>query len=108
MPDLDILIVGGGAAGLSAAGALRQRGYDPVILDRRAHIGAVWAERYDRLHLHTVYSSLAHYPLPARYPKYPSKDQYAAYLREYARHFGLKIVAGCGVRQVWPDGTRCV
>ncbi len=104
MPDLDILIVGGGAAGLSAAGALRQRKLSPLILDRRPRVGDVWAERYDRLHLHTVYSSLAHYPLPRSYPKYPSKDQYAAYLQSYARHFGLKVVGGCAVRQVRPAG----
>lgn len=100
MPDTDIVIVGGGAAGLSAAGALRQRGLDPIVLDKLARVGDVWARRYDRLRLHTVYSSLAHYPLPRNYPKYPSKDEYAAYLRAYARHFKLKIVAGCPAEQV--------
>jgi putative flavoprotein involved in K+ transport len=100
MPDADIVIVGGGAAGLSAAGALRQRGRDPIVLEKLARIGDVWARRYDRLRLHTIYSSLAHYPLPRHYPKYPSKDEYAAYLRAYARHFKLRIVAGCAVQQV--------
>jgi putative flavoprotein involved in K+ transport len=100
MPNTDIVIIGGGAAGLSAAGALRRRGHDPIVLEKQARVGDVWARRYDRLRLHTVYSSLAHYPLPSYYPSYPSKDQYAAYLRAYAAHFKLKIVAGCPVERV--------
>jgi cation diffusion facilitator CzcD-associated flavoprotein CzcO len=102
MPDTKIVIVGGGAAGLSAAGALKRRGLDPVVLDRSARVGDVWAQRYDRLRLHTVYSGIAHFPLPRHYPKYPTKDQYAEYLRAYARHFKLDIVAGCAVQRVRP------
>ncbi|HEX9370013.1 MAG TPA: NAD(P)/FAD-dependent oxidoreductase [Roseiflexaceae bacterium] len=100
MPETDIIIVGGGAAGLSAAGALKRRGLNPIVLERLPRVGDVWARRYDRLRLHTVYSSLAHYPLPRHYPRYPSKDQYAEYLRAYARHFRLDVVAGCAVHAV--------
>src|SRR4051794_15283600 len=103
MPNTDIVIVGGGAAGLSAAGALRRCGRDPIVLDKQARIGDSWARRYDRLHLHTIDSSLAHYPLPRSFPKYPSKDEYAAYLRAYASHFKLKVVAGCPVYQLRVD-----
>ena len=100
--DSRIVIVGGGAAGLSAAGALKRRGLDSLVLDRNARVGDVWAQRYDRLRLHTVYSSIAHYSLPRHYPKYPTKDQYVEYLRAYARHFKLDIVAGCAVQRVGP------
>ena len=77
MSDADILIVGGGPAGLTTAGALKKAGFDPIILDSGARIGQSWEQRYDRLHLHTVraYSGLAHYPIPPSYPKYLSKDQ---------------------------------
>ena len=102
--DARVVIVGGGAAGLSAAGALKRRGLDSLVLERNARVGDVWTQRYDRLRLHTVYSSIAHYPLPGHYPKYPTKDQYAAYLRAYARHFKLDIVAGCAVQRVGPAG----
>src|SRR5262249_27305258 len=81
----------------------RWRNLDPIVLDKLPRVGDVWARRYDRLRLHTVYSSLAHYPLPRHYPKYPSKDEYAAYLRAYARHFKLKIVGGCPVQKVRND-----
>lgn len=101
MNTSDIIIIGGGAAGLSAAGALSRRGHHPLVIERD-RVGQVWEARYDRLHLHTRYSSLAHYPLPRGTPPYPSKDAYAAYLRDYARHFGLRVVAGCAVRGVRP------
>lgn len=102
MNDVGIIVVGGGAAGLSAAGALVRQGLSPLVIERAHHIGVVWEARYDRLHLHTIFSSLAHYKLPRTAPRYPSKDDYADYLRDYARHFGLRVVAGCSVRQVRP------
>lgn len=39
--DAHIVIVGGGAAGLSAAGALKRRGLNSIVLDRNARIGDV-------------------------------------------------------------------
>src|SRR4051812_40437831 len=51
------------------------------------------------------YSGLAHYPIPARYPRYLSRDEIVSYLTEYARHFQLRIVTGVTVRRVAPrDG----
>ena len=97
-------MVGGGAAGLSTAGALAHRGIRAVVLEQDGEIGARWAGRYERLHLHTVrrYSGLAHYPLPRELPKYVSKDQYAGYLREYAEHFRLDVRLGQSVQKIEP------
>lgn len=105
MPEAGIVIVGGGLAGLSAAGALKQAGLDPVILDGGRRVGQSWEQRYSRLHLHTVraYSGLAHFPIAHTYPKYLSKDQYAAYLREYAAHFELNIVPNTAVERIRPQ-----
>lgn len=108
MADADILIVGGGPAGLTTAGALKQDGLESTILDGGAKIGQSWEQRYDRLHLHTVraFSGLAHYPIPRGYPKYLSKDQYARYLREYASHFNLNFVPNTRVQRVRQDNNR--
>lgn len=97
-----IVIVGGGASGLSTAGALKERGYSAVVLERDAAIGGTWARRYDRLHLHTArpWSGLAHYPIPRSYPRYASKDQFARYLQDYAAHFRLDVRTGCPVTRV--------
>ncbi len=105
MQTAEILIVGGGPAGLCAAGALKQAGLEATILDSGERIGSSWERRYERLHLHTVraYSGLAHYPIPSRYPKYLAKDQYAAYLREYAGHFALRCVQNTRVERICRD-----
>jgi cation diffusion facilitator CzcD-associated flavoprotein CzcO len=111
LPESTVIVVGGGASGLSAAGALAQRGIAAVVLEQDAELGGTWARRYDRLHLHTVrrFSGLAHFPIPSRYPTYLSRDDVAAYLREYAHQLGLRIVTGATVQKIRsrrapPDG----
>jgi putative flavoprotein involved in K+ transport len=97
-----VVVVGGGASGLSAAAALARRRIDAVVLEQDAQLGGTWARRYDRLHLHTVrrFSGLAYFPIPSRYPRYLSRDDVVAYLQEYARHFGLRVVTGAGIQRV--------
>ncbi len=100
------MIVGGGASGLSGAAALVRRGVNPLVLERDPEIGGSWARRYDRLHLHTVrrFSGLAHFRIPNRYPAYLSRNDVATYLKEYAGHFGLRVVTGASVRRIRPEG----
>src|SRR6478672_6568154 len=100
-----VVIVGGGAAGLSAAGALARRGIDAVVLEQEAAVGGTWARRYDRLHLHTMrqFSGLAHFPIPKRYPRYLSRDQLVEYLQDYARHFSLRVLTGTSVQKIRPS-----
>ena len=108
MPESTVVIVGGGASGLSAAGALTRRGIKAVVLEEDNQLGATWARRYDRLHLHTVrgFSGLAHYSIPRRYSKYLSRDEFVAYLAEYARHLDLSVVTGCPVQKVRIESDR--
>ena len=102
MPEASVVIVGGGASGLSAAGALKQKGIDSVVLEQDPQIGGSWSRRYDRLHLHTVrgFSGLAHFGIPRRYPKYLSRDQFVTYLREYVDHFGLQVITRATVTAI--------
>ena len=44
--QLDIVVVGAGPAGLSAAGALAHRGRRAVVLERDDRVGARWESRY--------------------------------------------------------------
>jgi len=102
--EFPVIVVGGGASGLSAAAALSLQGIDAVVLEQDPELGGTWARRYDRLHLHTVrqFSGLAHFPIPRRYPAYLSRDDVVEYLREYARHFGLRVVTCAAVRRIRP------
>ncbi len=45
MPEANILIVGGGPAGLTTAGALKEAGHEAVILDRGERVGQSWEQR---------------------------------------------------------------
>jgi len=71
-------------------------------VEQAPSIGATWARRYDRLHLHTMrqFSGLAHFPIPSRYPRYLSRDEVVAYLQEYAAHFNVNVTTATTVRTI--------
>ena len=93
-----ILIVGAGPAGLATAYYLQQRGLPFRILEREA-AGATWRHHYDHLHLHSLkeVSALPGLPMPADYPPFPSGEQVAKYLADYAAHFAFPIERGVRV-----------
>jgi putative flavoprotein involved in K+ transport len=102
----EIVVVGAGPSGLSAAGALRRRGHKPVVLEQDERVGGRWSGRYERLHLHTVrrFSGLAHHGMPGDYPRYVHKDLFARYLQEYAERFELDVRLATRVRKIAPAG----
>src|SRR5687767_10173389 len=89
---VNTIIIGAGAAGLSSAACLKRKGISFLILEKADKIGKPWIDRYDRLHLHTPkkYSGLPYYRMPAAYPKYVSKNDYADYLNQYATAFEIE------------------
>lgn len=104
----DILIIGGGQAGLATAQRLGLRGHRPLILDTAAHPGDAWRRRWDSLRLFTPArrSALPGLPFPGPQGRYPGKDEVADYLAAYARHFDLDISHGTTVRRLSRDGAR--
>ncbi|HEV7595336.1 MAG TPA: NAD(P)/FAD-dependent oxidoreductase [Gemmatimonadaceae bacterium] len=110
MSRADVIVVGAGASGLAVAATLKRRGRDPVVIDAGKTVGATWAQRYERLHLHTVrrFSGLPFYPMPRSYPRYVPKDQYARYLAEYAERMGLGVRLGERVERIRVDGAGWV
>jgi putative flavoprotein involved in K+ transport len=89
----EVVIVGAGAAGLSAAAMLKRRGIDPLVLERSDHVAASWRRRYDSLRLNTprLNSTLAGYRMPRRYGRWPLRDDLIEYLDEYARRAQLRL-----------------
>lgn len=102
--EIEIAVIGAGASGLAAAATLKAQGHEPVLFERDARVGERWANRYDRLHLHTVrrFSGLPYHGLPRDRGRYVSKDAFAAYLREYADRLGLDVRRDSDVLSVRP------
>jgi putative flavoprotein involved in K+ transport len=102
------VIVGAGPAGLAVAATLAQQGQRPVVLERADSVGASWQGRYDSLRLHTArwLSGLPGAPIPRRYGPWVGRDDFVAYLREYAARFDVRPEFGVDVRRIdRVDGT---
>lgn len=102
MTDERVVIVGGGPAGLATAACLTKRGIEPLILDGHDEVGASWANRYERLHLHTprIQSRLPGMRIPRPMGRWVAKDDYARYLRLYASANRLRISHGVTVTRI--------
>jgi putative flavoprotein involved in K+ transport len=92
-PALDVLVVGGGQAGLAMGYHLAERGLRFQIVDSGPEIGSVWRSRWDSLRLFTSgrYDNLPGLPFPAAADTYPGKDDVADYLQAYAAEFELPV-----------------
>ena len=90
---LDVLVIGGGQAGLVMGYQLAQRGQRFLIVDGGAEIGAAWRSRWDSLVLFTPaqYDNLPGMPFPAAPDTYPGKDDVANYLQDYVAAFDLPV-----------------
>jgi putative flavoprotein involved in K+ transport len=90
---LDVLVIGGGQAGLAMGYHLAQRDLRFQIVDSGAQIGRAWRSRWDSLQLFTSgrYDNLPGLPFPGARDSYPGKDQVADYLHAYAARFDLPV-----------------
>ena len=84
--DPDVLVVGGGQAGLSIAARLTQLGVDTLIVDREERVGDNWRKRYHALVLHNQVqvNHLPYMPFPPNWPTYIPKDKLAGWFEYYA------------------------
>lgn len=98
----DVVVIGGGQAGLSMGYYLKQTGLSYIILDNQNVVGDVWRKRYDSLILFTprAYSSLPGLTLKGDPSGFPTKDEIANYLENYARTFDLPIQSNCHVKRI--------
>jgi len=88
-----VLVVGGAAAGLAASACCQREGLTCVVIEKNEASGDIWRSRYHRLHLHDIIEE-CHLPLlqmPATYPTYPSREQFARYLANYRSVLGLRV-----------------
>ena len=89
--DHDVVVIGGGQAGLAAAWHLARLGIRYTELEAASEPGAGWRRRWDSLRLFTPaeHDGLPGMPFPAPAGSYPDKDAVADYLRDYAAAFDL-------------------
>ncbi|KAI5118884.1 hypothetical protein M0805_003559 [Coniferiporia weirii] len=82
----EVLIVGGGQAGLQTAACLSQLGISNLVVEKEARIGDNWRQRYPTLKLHVsrAYCQLLYQQFPSTWPKYTPKDKLADWLEQYA------------------------
>ena len=83
--DPDVLIVGGGHAGISVAVEANCIGLSALVIDREQRIGDNWRLRYRGLKLHnkTPVNHLRYLPFPSTFPDYIPKDKIANWLESY-------------------------
>ncbi len=92
-----VCIIGAGSSGLATAKTFRERGIPFDCLEREKDIGGLWNEAtntgvvYDTTYLVSSrkYTGFADYPMPDELPIYPSHREALAYLRSYAKEFGI-------------------
>jgi putative flavoprotein involved in K+ transport len=105
---LDVIVIGAGQAGLSLAWHLAQQNRRFLVLDAAPELGHAWRSRWDSLRLFSPaqYDSLPGMKFPAPADTYPTKDQVADYLAEYADRFQLPVLLGTKVTRVQQRGDR--
>ena len=91
--DPEVLVVGGGQAGLSIAARLTQLGVDTLIVDREERVGDNWRKRYHALVLHNQVhvNHLPYMPFPPNWPTYIPKDKLAGWFEYYAEAMELNF-----------------
>jgi putative flavoprotein involved in K+ transport len=111
LPLYDVIVIGGGQAGLAAGYFLRRTGLRYVILDGEPAPGGAWRHGWDSLRLFSPaqWSSLPGWPMPPRDDgAYPTRDDVIAYLTAYQDHYALPVVRPAEVDLIHRDGEHLV
>ncbi|WP_055600093.1 ArsO family NAD(P)H-dependent flavin-containing monooxygenase [Streptomyces aureus] len=104
---VDVVVIGGGQAGLAAGYHLRRLGLDFVILDAQPSPGGAWQYTWDSLHLFSpaAYSSLPGRLMPPQPGEtYPGAAHVVSYLSDYEQRYELPVVRPVRVEAVHRDG----
>jgi putative flavoprotein involved in K+ transport len=106
----DVVVVGGGQAGLALGYYLAQQGRRFLILEREHDVAPAWRDRWDSLTLFTsrAYDSLPGLDFPGDPGGYPTREEVLAYLQSYASHFDLPVRLGTAAKRLSLDGARFV
>ena len=107
-PDFDVVVVGGGQAGLAAGRALQRAELRFTIMEAQNQVGGSWPGYYESLRLFSParFSAMPGLPLPGDPGRHPTRDEIVGYLRRYAQHFELPVRTAARVVETAWDGAR--
>ena len=99
---LDVIVIGGGQAGLAQAWHLAQRGLRFVVVEAAGQLGDSWRSRWDSVRLFSPaqYDALPGMAFPAPADTYPGKEAVADFIRDYATAFDLPVRLGTPVTEL--------
>ena len=104
--DVDVLVVGGGQAGLAVSHGLAASGVDHVVLEQD-RVGSAWSRRWDSFRLvtpnHTIRLPGGEYR-GAEPDGFLARDEVAGHLRGYAASFAAPVVERTRVDALRADG----
>ena len=105
---VDVLVIGGGQAGLATAYWLERSGLSIRVIDAGERIGDRWRKRYSSLALFTPreFSSLPGLELSGDPGGYASAAEFGDYLERYAEKFGLPVTSGVRVVKLTKRSDR--
>lgn len=108
--ETSTIVIGAGQAGLSVGYHLAKRGLSFVILDAGHRVGDPWRHRWDSLRLFSpaAYNGLDGMRFPAHPHYFPTKDEMANYLEDYAKKFNLPVRLGMRVDRLARQNGRFI
>lgn len=110
MTKVDVLVIGGGQAGLGLGYYLKNANKNFLIADASLKVGDSWRQRWDSLELFTPrpFAGLPGLKVPKKYRYYPLRDEIADYFASYAQQFKLPVRSGCYVTKLEKQGKLFV
>ncbi len=106
---VEVVVIGGGQAGLAAGYYLRRSGLSFVILDGQTSPGGAWQHGWDSLRLFSpaVYNPLPGWAMPPQDGElFPTADHVVGYLEAYERRYDLPVRRPVHVGAVHEDGPH--
>lgn len=104
--SFDVVVIGGGQAGLATAYYLRRSELSYAVLDAQPEPGGAWLRAWRSLQLFSPaqWSSLPGWLFPGNGERYPARDEVISYIRQYEERYKFPIRRPVDVMSVRREG----